>query len=273
MAKNLILANFKYEEVLMRDMTDDPSQTVHATDNSIKIIEAIWDEGGLRPTELAQRLDLAKSTIHRHLSTLEDHQYLVNEGGVYHIGLKFLNLGFHAQKRKQSSIKAERWVKELCEITNEEVDFVVEEHGRGIQIYSGNQDWDSVAHDRVGEFFYLHSTAAGKAILSELPSSRVEEIVQQWGLPKRTQNTHTSLSELREELNEIQSRGYAINDEESMEGLRAIACPIIMPNGGVCGSLSITAPSFRVSVDMLHGDMSNMLLQVKNRFERELRTQ
>lgn len=253
-------------------MADTHFRTVQATDNSIKILEAIWNQSGLRPTELAQELDLAKSTVHRHLVTLENHHYLVNEGGTYHIGLKFLNLGLHAQERKQSSIMAERWIKELSEMTNEEVDFVVEEHGRAIQIYTGYEEWDTVARDRVGEFFYLHSTAVGKAILSELSPSQVDQIINRWGMPQQTSDTLTSINDLREELEEIRNRGYAINDEESMAGLRAVACPILRPSGAVCGALSVTGPTYRISIDMLHNELSDMVREVKSRFEQDLAT-
>jgi DNA-binding IclR family transcriptional regulator len=253
-------------------MAETNVKTVQATNNSVKILEAIWNNHGLRPTELAQELDLAKSTIHRHLVTLEKHHYLVNEGGTYYIGLKFLNLGLHAQKRKQSSIMAERWVRELSEMINEEVDFVVEEHGRAIQVYNGYEDRDTVAQDRVGEFFYLHSTAAGKAILSELPQSRIDSIIERWGLPKETNNTIASVDELREELEDVRERGYAINDEESMTGLRAVACPILRPSGAVCGSLSVTGPTYRLSLETLHQELADIVLGVKRRFERDLRT-
>lgn len=253
-------------------MAETDTRIIHATANSIKILEAIWDKNGLRPTEIAQELDLAKSTIHRHLVTLENHHYLVNEGGTYHIGLKFLNLGLHAQKRKQSSIMAERWVRELSEMTNEEVDFVVEEHGRAIQIYNGYEERDTVTQDRVGEFFYLHSTAAGKAILSELPQSKIEDIIDRWGLSKQTSNTITSVEELYDELAEIREQGYATNDEESVEGLRAVACPILKPSGAVCGSLSVTGPTYRIKMEMLHQELADMVFTVKERFEQDLKT-
>jgi IclR family acetate operon transcriptional repressor len=243
---------------------------IQSTRNSLAIVETIRDAGGMRVSELADQLNLAKSTVHNHLTTLEEYGYVVNEGGTYHLGLQFLNLGRHARERHRATIPMEKWVESLKEEIDGEIDFVVEEHGRAIQLHHDLDTLNPRTRARMGQFYHLHTTAVGKAILSELPESRLNEIVEQRGLPEQTTNSITSLDELAEELETVREQGYAINDEESSTGLRAVASPILMPNGSVCGALSITGPTYQISVEDLH-EMANPLLDVKRRAEADLR--
>jgi DNA-binding IclR family transcriptional regulator len=251
-------------------MTKSDARTVRATETSLRIIEAIQEGNGQRITELAEHLDLSKSTVHSHLATLEKHGYIINEGSIYQVGLRFLNLGQYAKERKEAWIIAEKWVEELSEATTEEVDFAVEEHGRVVPLYDGIGRSNKLSRDRTGRYFHMHNTSVGKAILAELPAADVVAIIDKWGLPATTENTITSRDRLEMELDATRERGYAMNNEESIDGLRAIACAVMTPAGEVCGAMSVTGPSYRLTSEAIENEVSPILKQVVRGFEEEL---
>lgn len=96
-----------------------------------------------------------------------------------------------------------------------------------VQLYK-SENPDSIDDKALlGAHLSLHATAIGKAILSQWPEVEVDEHVCQVGLPEKTENTITSKEVLKEELEGIRDRGYAINDGEHYHGVRAVATPIL----------------------------------------------
>ena len=123
----------------------------------------------------------------------------------------------------------------------------MEEHGLGIYLHTEVSDENAVMIDRRdGVHRYLHATAAGKAILAELPEHRVNEIVDKHGLPAETDQTITDRDNLFQELGRIQKQKIAYNNEESVKGLRAVGVPVFRPNGFILGAFSMSAPSNRL---------------------------
>jgi len=112
-------------------MTTTPPKEVTTVGTAFELIETIQELDGARLTELAQELGLAKSTVHRHLKTLEDRGYLVRDGDQYLIGIRFFDLGVHARNRLSEFSAARETTKEIAEETGELGVFIVEEHGRG----------------------------------------------------------------------------------------------------------------------------------------------
>lgn len=92
-----------------------------------------------------------------------------------------------------------------------------------------------------GERRTLHATGLGKAILAWQPADVVNRIVSQ-KLERFTKRTICSPTELREELRHTRQRGYAIDDEEGVMGLRCVAAPVFDRGGISVAALSISAP-------------------------------
>ncbi|MEA5406233.1 helix-turn-helix domain-containing protein [Haloarculaceae archaeon H-GB2-1] len=121
--------------------TDGDSPTVKTTQTSLDILATIRDLDGARLMEIADELGVAKSTAHKHLATLEKNGYLLKEGDTYHIGLKFLNFGEYARNRWPGFDLITDAVAELTERTDEECDFVAEDHGRVTTIAESYHRW------------------------------------------------------------------------------------------------------------------------------------
>lgn len=77
-----------------------------------------------------------------------------------------------------------------------------------------------------GDRFGVHHTALGKAMIAFLPPDQLEDLLDQIPLLPLTPRTITTVEGLVQELERIRERGYAIDDEESLPGLRCIGAPI-----------------------------------------------
>ncbi|ADB63504.1 transcriptional regulator, IclR family (plasmid) [Haloterrigena turkmenica DSM 5511] len=260
----------------MMDRPKDP--TLKTTARSLALIDRIQERGGANLPQLAEDLSLAKSTVYKHVSTLYECGYLVKEGDEYHIGPKFLDLGEHARSRKVGYQFADDAVRELTDATDEEVDFVIEDHGRVVTISESYHKWvkhpdesDSNRYRaRMGTYYHMHATASGKAILAELPRERTEAILDRWGLPANTDNTITDHRAFFEELERVDDRGYAIDDEEFTAGLRSVGMAVDRPDGPPIGAMSVSGPSYRITDEVIDQNIVPVLERTVESFERRL---
>lgn len=237
---------------------------VETVERAVDIVEYLKREGPATLVEVTEELDCAKSTVHRHLQTLEANSFLVREGDAYGLGVRFLDYGVVARDRYTLFQEAKPKVDELAEVTEEKIWCTVEEHGRSVHIYGARGKHSVRTHARVGDRNYLHQHAAGKAILAHLPEERVAEVVDTHGLPPRTPHTITDPGELRAELDEVRERGYAFNVEESVEGLHAVGAPVTDEDGGAIGAISISGPANRLDGSRLHEELPTLLLGTVN---------
>lgn len=251
---------------------------VSTTQLSIRIMETIKELDGARLSEIVSATGVAKSTAHKHLHTLEEAGFLMKEGETYNIGLKFLHYGEYARERWPGFEHIKSAVAELTERTDEECDFVVEDHGRVTTIEESYHKWVKYEEPtgselskeyraRIGSYYYMHSTGSGLAILAEYPTERVKEILNKWGLPAKTQYTITSQSELFDELERIQNRGYSIDDQGYTEGMRSIGKTVHGPSGRILGALSVSGPSYRVDGSVLEEKIPKAIFEVVDSLE------
>jgi len=211
-------------------MTDSDGGSIQSVERAFDLIEALRVHDDTGVTELAETTDLPLSTVHNHLQTLVDQGYVVRNERRYRLADRFVNLGTFVKHRHELVRVGEDSVEWLAERTGETANLAVEEQGRAITLVSerGEGGMKNFSHLRNRE--YLHSTAAGKAILTELPELRVEHVLEEHGLPAMTPNTIVDERELEAELATVQDRGYAINDRENTEGIRAVAVSIKRPD-------------------------------------------
>ncbi|PSQ61318.1 MAG: IclR family transcriptional regulator [Halobacteriales archaeon SW_9_67_25] len=221
---------------------------IKAVDRTLAILQTLGEYDTVGVTALAEDLDLPRSTVFNHLKTLESGEYVVNDGGEYRLGSRFLELGAKARDFHDVYEAARGEVSRLAEETGEISALLIEEHGLGVFLYRSEGEGSVHIDSFTGQRIYLHGAALGKAILAGLPESRVDGIVQRRGLPTLTDNTVTERDELSAELAEIAEAGVAFDDEERLDGLRSVAAPIY-DGEEVLGSVSLAGPSSRVYGD------------------------
>jgi DNA-binding IclR family transcriptional regulator len=244
---------------------------VKATETSLEVIERLRGGEPWGVTELATELDIAKSAAHKHLRTLTDRGYVVDEGGRYRLSYKFLDIGDELRRKNDLHEIARPQIKALAEESGELANLMIEEGGKGVYLLQFRGD-DAVSLSmNLGTSVHLHATALGKAILAHSPRERVDEIVDQHGLPAITNETVSDRQALEERLETIRDRGYAIDDEERLEGLRCVAAPIRNEEDTAVGALSISAPSTRVDDQQIESTYPDLVRQCANVVEIEVR--
>ena len=247
-------------------MHADNSPPIKSTAFSFDIIEYIHKEGSATLSEITSKFDKPKSTVHDHVATLTELNYVVKEGPDYRISIKFLDLGGRARNRSPFFQVAREDVRQLAAATGEHANLMVEENGLGYFLYKerGPQSVRLDTYEGMG--VYLHTTAMGKTILSEMSDEKRERIIDTYGLPEVTSNTITNYDILMEELATIRERGYAIDNEERIEGIRCIAAPITTANT-VIGAVSISAPRSRMDGERFTEEISAEILSTANIIE------
>lgn len=251
-------------------MGTEAKNPVKATETTFEIVNALRELDGAGVTELATYLDLPKSTIHNYLSTLEQEEYVVKTDAEYTVGIRFLELGSYARNRMNIYEVAKPEVDRLASRTGELTNLLIEEHGRGVYIHQARGEQSVNVDASVGSRVYLHETALGKAILSCLPSNRTSQIIEHHGLPQSTDRTTTNRDDLEAELTRIRERGYAIDDEERLDGLRCLGAPIKASDGRVVGAISVSGPVNRMRGEYFNEDLPHILLETTNVIELNL---
>lgn len=238
--------------------------SLRTVENAFQIIEWLQENDGGRVSEVADHFDLPRSTTHNYLSTLYHCGYLAKEGDEYRISLSFLCLGGHAATRKRLYQVTKPTVQKIAIETGERVQFVAEESGRGIYVHEAMGDKAVRTDVRIGKISYLHTMSAGKAILAQLDDERVRQIIDTWGLPRKTENTITEEEDLFSALEKIRDRGYAVNKEERTDRQRAVGVAIREPGSDTIGAISVSGPSHRLQDERFTSEVPNLLLGIKD---------
>jgi len=133
--------------------------TVQATATSLRIVEELYERDGGGVTELAGTLDVSKSAVHNHLSTLCALGYVKNSGGTYELTHRFLRIGFGTRERNPVYQAAQRRIRMLARNTSAVANLVVPEEANAVYLHRIGARNHPIP---VGGSVRLHAAAAGK---------------------------------------------------------------------------------------------------------------
>lgn len=251
-------------------MTASANHPIKSLEKTIGIIDVLKRRRSARLGEVAEELDLNKSTVHNHLSTLREHEYVVKDGEEYRLSLQFLHIGGVLRNEIDLYEAAKPKLDRLAENTGALVTLATHERGLGTVLYRSKGE-DAVEIDtHVGSELTLHNSALGKAILGNLPRSDVEAIVEERGLPASTANTITDETALYDELDAVRERGWAFDDEENWRGLRCVGAPILTDEGVVKGAISLSVPKSRLATAEDRQRYADEIKNTANRIELQI---
>ena len=232
--------------------TDSSPYKVQVLDRSLAIIDALAnarDDASL--AELAEKVKLHKSTVHRLTSILERHGIVERDArsGRYRLGLRLFELGSIAMGRFNIRDRAHPHLERLLYEVDETVHLCALDAGEVLYLDKMEPVRSVRMASRIGRRNPVHCTSVGKAILAFLPESEADNILRQHGLKRLTPKTITTPAELKADLKLIRDKGYAIDNEENEEGVRCIGAPVLDYSGRPIAAISISAPSFRLPLD------------------------
>lgn len=237
---------------------------VQAVQRTIDIIDYLRDTGGARVTEIANAVGVSKGTVHCHLATLEQNGYTIKEENKYKLGLRFIDLAYHAKGRVDIYDITTTEVDTLAVESGEMALFTVEEDGKGICMYTAEGDDAVQTRIYVGYRNELYHTAVGKAILAFMPDDRRDQLIDEIEFEAFTPSTITDERRLRDELEQIREDGIAYNHEEAIQGLVGVGAPIRDQDGTVYGAISIIGPVQRMNEERLNKEIPEMIHRAVN---------
>lgn len=241
-------------------MSDRPANAVRAVEHACDLLDALYDLDGGGVTRLAERLEVSKSTVHNHLATLESKGFVVKRGGEYQLGYRFLTLGGAKRDRTPFFRMAKEHVDDLAAETGEIAAATTEENGQNVYLYVATGPRAVTTDIHLGSRIPLHCLASGKAILAAFPDERVQSIIEDHGLPFRTPNTITDPDRLHETLARIRERGYAFDNEERIQGMRAVAAPVRNEaDDTVLGAIVVSGSTNRVQGDYYREELPELV--------------
>lgn len=245
----------------------DPPRTIRSVERACGIIDTLGREGSLGVTDLSETLDISKGTVHTYLATLSQEGYVTRSDETYQLSLRFLGLSQQLKDRIGIYDLVKEQLDELAAVTSERTQFAMPENNRAIYVYRAEGEDAIRSSLPVGQYEYLHCIAIGKAMLAYFPESRVDEVVEQEGLPAMTDRTITTREELREELSTVRQQGYAVDNQERVRGIRCLAAPLRTEDGEVYGAVSVSGPARRMTDERIESELRDELLRTANVIE------
>ncbi|GAA0237591.1 IclR family transcriptional regulator [Haladaptatus pallidirubidus] len=241
-------------------------RTIQSVKIAFSIIDVAQRRENVGVTELANELGHSKSTIHSHLQTLVNQEILVPEDDGYRLSLRILDMARRVRDQVGNYDVIEKEVNELATNTNEIAQFGIEEYGRVSYLCKAMGPKAVETASRVGTQQPMYATSLGKTILAYLTTDRQEQIIANCSFERQTKNTISDAEELYDELERITERGYGIDNEENIHGLRCVAAPV-QNEDTVLGAISISGPTSRFTDDRLHSELAEQVLRAANVIE------
>jgi IclR family acetate operon transcriptional repressor len=165
----------------------------------------------------------------------------------YTLGYKFLEQSKNILEGMDLRNTAHPHLKNLRDSTQETVHLMLYEDCMGVYIDAIESLYGTRVVSHIGTKDDLHYSAVGKAILAYLPEEEVTRIIAERGLVAKAPNTITNYRDLKNELERIRKQKFSIDNEEGEIGTRCIGAPIFNHAGKAVASISVAAPSHRMT--------------------------
>jgi IclR family KDG regulon transcriptional repressor len=202
-------------------------------------------------SELARRLGLGKSAVHRLLTTLAQER-LVEQNpatGRYRLGIKLHELGAIVSSHLDLHEAVAPHLDDLRNITGETVHVAILDGDEVVYVERRESPQTLRLFSRVGHRNHAHCTSTGKVLLAYLPPDELDRILALRPLERKTRYTITDRGRLRQELERVRRRGFAKNENESELGVVSVAAPIRDASGRVVAAVSTAGPELRLARD------------------------
>lgn len=200
-----------------------------ALERGIAILELLAESpSGLRTEELAAALGLPRSSAFGLVRALHGLGWLDrDEEGRNLLSLRLFTLGVHAAERFDVQRAAAPHLRDLRDRLGLTVHLAVPA-GDDRVVYLDKVDGPGIVRfdTYVGKQVDAHLTAVGKALIAELPADRLEATIARVGLSRGTDRSPATVAALQAQLAEVRARGYAVEDQEEVEGVRCVAATI-----------------------------------------------
>jgi IclR family acetate operon transcriptional repressor len=227
-----------------------PTGQVQSLTRGLSILEALArSDGGLTLTDLAHRVQLAPSTAHRLLATLEKMGYVYQDGdlGLWYVGLQAFTVGTTFLANRDFVAQSHAYMHRLMEQAGETANLAILDGTEAVFVAQVQCHEMMRTLVRLGSRVPLHASGVGKALFAALPDLQIDAIMKVVGLPRITENTIVATETMWAALRVIRQRGYSFDDEEHARSTRCVGAAIYDEHAEPLGAISISGPSSRLA--------------------------
>src|SRR5215207_3528472 len=228
------------------DYAAAPRHPVGAVDHALNLLLLLREQQQLRVTDAARMLGISPSTAHRHLSTLEHRGFVTQDRltRAYRVGPALIELGITSTRAIDLREVSEPHLRDLSLSMGETVNLMVLQDSSVRFVAGFEADQRVRTHVLTGTLLPAYATSGGKVLLAELSKEELRALYPR-GLRRFTPYTKT-FTQLLDELALVLMRGYAVNQQESVLGLSAVAVPLRDRGGSTIAAVAMSAPSTRL---------------------------
>ena len=232
------------------------TDTVQAVSRALAILETLAKEGTpIALTDLAHKVGLKLTTVHRLLSTLMSRGFAEQEQSTlrYRLGLKVFEIGNAALAAMDIRTVARPFLKELVERLNETANLAILD--RGEVVYIDQLESTNIVivkmFARIGSRGPAYCTGSGKVLLAGLADEELIPLLDKISLERFTARTITQKDEILAELRKIRGEGFALDRGERDEGVCCVAAPVRNFEQRAVAAVSVSGPTARMQEDVI----------------------
>lgn len=251
---------------------DRPAYLLHSVDHALQLLLLFRSKPSLRVSEVADHLNVARSTAHRLLGMLVHRQFAEQDPATkaYRPGPRLVEIGLAAVGALDLRARLRPYLLDIAAATGETVSLLVLD-GDTVHFIDSIESQRTVrVGSRLDARMPAHSTSAGKAILAALTTDEVLAIYPAERLPTATERTLTMRTKLLAELDQVRVAGFATNFEESEVGLAAVGMAVLDRDERPAAAFTVAGPMQRMSADYVQ-DIARELRAVADAASADLR--
>lgn len=244
---------------MMNNNTDyRPKYPVQTLEKALEIIKYFKNNittEGISISELSEKLNMGKSSVHRILDTLYAYNYVerLNNGSSYKLGWELFDIGNTVPN--QHSLSSSNYIpllEKLCAKYCETVNLGILNNDAVVIIYKMEPNIRLKANVQIGGREPLYATSLGKHFLSEMTDDEIYNYYRVHKIEPYTKNTIITPGKMVKELQEIRQTGVAIDREEFCEGLTCVSMPVRDFTKKIVASISLSGPTQRLSFETIN---------------------
>ena len=230
------------------DTSSSDQYYLRSIGRALEVLDCFGGKEPLALKDISASTGLPESTLFRVLLTLERHSYLQQAvDGTYQLAPK-LRFGWLVEQANALRARARPELERLVNKFNETASLSYLYDDR-IHVLDSVETFHEIRmSNRIGRVLPPHCSAMGKAITAFQPRALADQILEVYGLSRRTDHTITDRARLFLELEEIRQTGIACDREESILGGVCIGAAIRSPGHAVVAAISISTPVVRMTV-------------------------
>ena len=233
-------------------MLDETKKRIPTNLRCLLILEILGrTDRAMTATEINEHLGLPKQSIHRLCTTLEEEGFITRAGSSmrYHAARRLRELGAGLLAHSNRHVIRHQILENVARTVGETVNFAVPQADGMNYTDRVETDWAFRVQLPIGSRVPFHCTASGKTFLASLPEAQCKTLIATLDLTQKTDATHTTKKSLMAEIEKNKKQGYALDREEFISEMVAIAVPIYSKEEHYIGAVSFHGPTQRISIE------------------------